>query len=68
MFRRTFGSEDGRIALSYILDDLCYFTPPTNAEDQARRTYATRLLHERLGITDNIACTTAMLNTIKGKE
>lgn len=64
LFRRTFKDEQDQIVLRFILDDLCYFTQPENQEDVARRNYATELLHERLGITDTIAVTSALMNTV----
>lgn len=64
LFRRTFNDPQDQIVLRYILDDLCYFTQPEGPEDVARRNYATELLHERLGITDTIAVTSALMNTV----
>ena len=67
LFKRVFGSPEGQIVLTYILDDLFYFTRPTDQEGEARRNYATELLHDRLGITDSIAVTAALLKS-NGKE
>ncbi len=66
IFRHVFSGEDGTIALAYILDDLSFFTVPTTPEEIARRSYATELLHDRLGVTDIIAITKALM--ITGKE
>ncbi len=68
MFLEVFSTPKGQIVLTYILDDLFYHNRPTDAEGEARRNYATELLHDRLGITDSIAVTAALLNTTKGKE
>jgi len=67
VFRTTFATPEGQIALAYILDDLSFLTYPRDAEMVARRNYATELLHDRLGYTDLFAFIEAMRNS-QGKE
>lgn len=60
--RALFSTPDGAIFLSIMLDDLAYNREAEDAEDEARRNYATFFLRERLGLTrDSMAVTTALL-------
>jgi hypothetical protein len=43
-FRRVFTTHEGKVVLSIILDDLCYFRPSTNEVERVRTDYAKLLL------------------------
>jgi len=63
MFRRVFGTKEGAIVLSAILQDLGWNTKTTTPEAGALKNYASHLLQERLGVTnDTLATITAILN------
>ena len=60
--RELFSTQDGAIFLSIMLDDLAYNREAEDAEEEARRNYATFFLRERLGLTkDSLAVTTVLL-------
>jgi predicted hydrolase (HD superfamily) len=60
LFRRVFGTEEGKIALAYLLMDLYYFSATDDPEAIARRNYASSLLRDRLGIKDPTAIVAAL--------
>lgn len=53
MFRDVFNSEEGRLVLTVILEDLYYFATCNNDEARALNNYAKVLLSQRLGINKN---------------
>jgi hypothetical protein len=66
--KEIFSTPNGAIFLTILLDDLCYTRRTSDEGENALRSYATFLLRERLGVTnDSLAVTTALLN-IEPKE
>lgn len=72
IFNRVFNTPDGRIVFNWILNDLHYFTPAENEYEKALVNYGKILVLDRMGITDSIAVTDAMLTSYEeeftGKE
>lgn len=62
MFHRVFGTPEGSVALAQLLDDWHYGQEVSAPGDVALRNYAEFFLHERLGITDRIAITAALVD------
>jgi hypothetical protein len=63
LFRKVFATPDGAIVLSAILQDLGWNKETTTTEAGALKNYASHLLQERLGITNDVlAVVTAVMN------
>jgi len=60
ILRSTFSTDDGKVALSILLEDLKFFDITTTTEEAALRNAALILL-KRMGITDTFGVTTALL-------
>lgn len=56
-FRNVFNTDDGKVVLNVILDDLHYFKETKCADDVALSNYARVLISERLGFSDTISRT-----------
>jgi len=64
LFGRVFGTPDGALVLSILLDDLYWSRGTENEEQSALRNYALVLMKDRIGIQrDNLATVVAMFNT-----
>lgn len=53
IFREVFSTENGRIVLTVLLEDMYYFKPCNDDEARALNNYAKALISQRLGINDN---------------
>jgi len=62
-FRKVFSSEDGKACLTIILEDLHFFDICATTEAQALKNYATVLIKHRLGISNTLEITEAILRT-----
>ena len=63
MFRRVFGTEEGRIVLHQILIDLNYFDLCTNADEIARNNYAKFMIIKRLKVNNTKRMSDAILDS-----
>lgn len=61
LFQNVFRTEEGQIVFTAILEDLRFFTAPTNEREEALRSYATRLL-DIVVPADSHSVVVAMLN------
>lgn len=61
LYKKVFSSQEGRIVLTSILEDLRFFNPPTNDREEALRSYATHLL-DIVVSGDTFDMVNAMLN------
>jgi hypothetical protein len=67
--REIFSTPNGAIFLSVLLDDLYFTRPATTEREVALKNYATYLLKERLGLTnDTLAVTTSLLSIPLNEE
>ena len=67
LFSRVLGTDEGKIVLTMILEDLYYFDVAATPEQVALKNYATMLLR-KLGDLDNYGATSALLAAIKTQE
>ena len=58
--RRVFSTEDGRIALNMLLNDLYFFDQAPGPEGTALTNYAKFFIRERLGVRDTVALSNAI--------
>lgn len=63
-FKRVFKTDDGRIVLNALLNDLFYFTEAKTEAEKALCEYAKFFLRERLGITKTLDITDALINNL----
>ena len=66
VFQRLAATEDGLIGISIILEDLYAFAPSEGADSRALKDYSSFFIRERLGATDGLAITQAIIETVKG--
>lgn len=65
MFREVFGSENGKIVLGVILEDLYYFSSTNNEATAALSNYAKTLLAQRLGINNTKRIIDELFKTVE---
>jgi len=63
-FRKVFSTEDGKACLTVILEDLHFFDICATTDAQALKNYATFLIKNRLGISNTLDITEAILTTM----
>lgn len=63
-FKSVFSSEDGKIVLAVMLEEMAFFRATKDEEDVTLKNYAVRLL-EKIGIKDHYDITLALLSTMK---
>ena len=54
MYRTVFSSEEGKIVLATLLEELCFFRECKTEEEQTLNNFAKHLIQGRLGIVDNL--------------
>lgn len=64
VFKRVFTTEDGRIVLNAILNDLYYFDKVRTEAESALNNYAKFLVGERLGAGKTLSITDSILNNL----
>ena len=62
-FRSVFSTEDGKIVLAVMLEDLKFFDPAANEADRVLSNYAKEILR-KAGLTDSWDMTMALINVI----
>jgi hypothetical protein len=67
-FQRVFTTEDGRIVLNALLADLFFFQDATTDAQKALSEYAKYFIRERLGITNTLEITDAMVKTMTDRK
>jgi hypothetical protein len=64
LFKNVFSSYEGKIVLTQILEDLCFFKKCRNDDENSLCNYAKYLMANRLGINDNFSIIGKLLNNI----
>jgi hypothetical protein len=64
-FQKLFSTEEGKICLTILLEDLYFFDTCATIETQALKNYGTYLIKNRLGVSDTFGITDAILNIKK---
>lgn len=62
MFRNCFSTEEGKIVLTSLLEDLCFFRECKTEEEGILNNYAKFLMSKRLGIVNSLDITKCLLN------
>ena len=62
MFLETFKGEQGRIVLTSILEDLCFFRECKTEEEHILNNFAKFLMSHRLGIANSFDITNNLLD------
>lgn len=66
-FRRVFNSQDGRIVLGVMLEDLHFFSPCDTVQAQELRNYATILLNRCGALQDTIRTVDVLIDSTIGE-
>ena len=61
MFRTCFSTEEGKIVLTALLEDLCFYRECKTQEEETLNNFAKVLMSKRMGIANSFDITNCLL-------